>query len=250
MAERAGGGPRHTILSGSGGQPARGSAARDNAQVLGRDIEDYLDELLVRLRAVLGERVVGAWLFGSGAIGDFDPARSDLDVQVVTTVRLARAEREDLVARLSHPGLACPVRGLELVVYAREDLADPLGPSFQLNLNTGPGMDQHVAYDPGDDPRFWFVLDVAIGRDAGRALAGPPPAEVFPELPAALILASLRESLAWFAANDTAGGQAALAAARALAWADEDRWLAKRPAATWLAARVTAELEERARALR
>ena len=135
------------------------------------------------------------------------------------------------------------MRGLELVLYAREDLADPLGPAFQLNLNTGPRMAQHVAYDPSEDPRFWFVLDVAIGREAGRALAGPPPAEVFPELPAPLVLDSLQQALAWFAANDARGGQAALAAARALAWAEEGRWLAKGPAAAWLTSRVARELQ-------
>jgi hypothetical protein len=210
---------------------------------LGADIETYLAELVARLRDALGDRLVGAWLFGSGALGDFDPATSDLDVQAVTTVRLARGELEALAARLSHPAPACPVRGLELVLYAREDLGDPLGPAFQLNLNTGPRMAQHEAYDAGEDPRFWFVLDVAIGREAGRALAGPPPAEVFPELPAPLLRDSLRQALAWYAANDLTGGQAALAAARAWAWAEEGRWLAKGPAAVWLTSRVTRELE-------
>jgi hypothetical protein len=128
------------------------------------------------------------------------------------------------------------------VVYAREDLYDPLGPAFQLNLNTGPRMAQHVAYDPSEDPRFWFVLDVAIGREAGRPLAGPRPAEVFPELPAPLVRAALQQALAWFAANDPRGGQAVLAAARAWAWAEDGRWLAKGPAAVWLTARVAREL--------
>jgi len=215
------------------------------SRVLGADIETYLAEVVARIRDGLGERLVGAWLFGSGALGDFDPVASDLDVQVVTTVRLARTEREDLVARLSHPALACPVRGLELVVYAREDLDDPLGPAFQLNLNTGPRMAQHVAYEPSEDPRFWFVLDIAIGREAGRALAGPPPAEVFPEPPLPLVRSSLQQALAWFAANDPRGGQAALAAARAWAWAEDGRWLAKGPAAVWLTSRVAGELEAR-----
>jgi hypothetical protein len=218
--------------------------------VLGAAIETYLAELVAHIRDGLGERLVGAWLFGSGALGGFDPAASDLDVQVVTTVRLPRAERENLAARLSHPALACPVRGLELVVYAQEDLDDPLGPAFQLNLNTGPRMAQHVAYDPSEDPRFWFVLDVAIGRDAGRALAGPPPVEVFPELPAPLVFDSLQQALAWFATNDPRGGQAALAAARAWAWAEEGRWLAKGPAAVWLASRVARELAAQSRAPR
>ena len=210
--------------------------------MLSADIETYLAELAARLRDGLGDRLVGVWLFGSGALGDFDPATSDLDVQAVTTVRLARAERERLVDRVSHPALLCPVRGLELVLYARGDLSDRLGPVFQLNLNTGPRMPRHVAYDPSDDPRFWFVIDVAIGRGAGRTLAGPPPAEVFPELPAPLVLDSLKQALDWFARNDRKGGQAALAAARAWAWAEDGRWLAKGPAAVWLTSRVAQEL--------
>jgi hypothetical protein len=217
---------------------------RKNGQVLGADIESYLADVVARIGDGLGDRLVGAWLFGSGALGDFDPATSDLDVQVVTTVRLARAEREHLAARVSHPALSCPVRGLELVMYAREDLDDALGPAFQLNLNSGPRMAQHVAYDPSEEPRFWFVLDVAIGREVGRPLAGPSPAEVFPELSAPLVRASLQQALAWFAANDPRGGQTALAAARASAWAEEGRWLAKGPAAVWLASRVARELEQ------
>jgi hypothetical protein len=230
--------------------PPPPSSSRKNGVVLGEDIETYLALLVAQLRDALGDRLVGAWLFGSGALGDLDPATSDLDVQVVTTGRLARAEREALAVRVSHPALACPVRGLELVLYARGDLADPLGPAFQLNLNTGPRMSHHVAYDPSEDPRFWFVLDVAIGREAGRALAGPPPAEVFPELPAPLVLGSLQQALGWFAANDARGCQAALAAARAWAWAEEGRWLAKGPAAAWLTSRVAHELVTKSQAPR
>jgi predicted nucleotidyltransferase len=218
--------------------------------MLGAEIENYLAELVGLMRERLGDGLVGAWLFGSGALGDLDPATSDLDVQAVTTVRIGRAERERLAARVSHPALACPVRGLELVLYAREDLEDPLGPAFQLNLNTGPRMDQHVGYDPGEDSRFWFVLDVAIGRQAGLTLAGPPAAEVFPQPPAALIRDSLEQALAWFAANDPQGGQAALAAARAWAWAEEGRWLAKGPAAVWLTAHVARELQTQSTAPR
>jgi hypothetical protein len=89
---------------------------------------------------------------------------------------------------------------------------------------------------------------VAIGREAGRTLAGPPPAEAFPELPVSLILDSLQQALAWFATNDREGGQAALAAARALAWAEEGRWLPRRrPAAVCLTSRVTRELVARPR---
>jgi hypothetical protein len=204
---------------------------------LGPAVEAYLDELVARLRAALGERLVGAWLFGSGALGDFDPARSDLDVQAVSTVALGRPERERLAAALSHESLPCPVRGLEFVLYARAGLASVSGPAFQLNLNTGPRMDRHVVYDPAEDPRFWFVLDVAIGREAGRVLTGPPAAEVFPALPRPLVVAALREALAWQGEYDADGVAAVLAACRAWAWAEDGRWLPKGAAARWAMAR-------------
>jgi hypothetical protein len=175
-------------------------------------------------------------MVGSGALGDFDPLRSDIDVQAVSTGRLGRPELEQLAAALSHPALPCPVRGLEFVLYAREDLADPLGPAFQLNLNTGPRMQQHTGYEPGAEPRFWFILDVAIARELARPLAGRAPGELLPELPGPLVLSALRDSLAWWREHDAAG--AILAACRAWAWATEGRWLSKSAAAAWAAERV------------
>lgn len=196
-------------------------------------IAAYLAELVARVVAQLGDRLVGVWLFGSGALGDFDPRRSDLDVQAVSAVAPPVAERARLAAALSHEQLACPVRGLEFVLYGSDDLEREAGPAFALNLNTGPGMARRVSLSGDEDPRFWFVLDVAIGREHGRPLAGPAPAEVFPLLPRALIVAALREALAWHAANDPSGAQAVLAACRARAWAVEGRWLSKGAAAAW-----------------
>jgi hypothetical protein len=143
--------------------------------VLPPEIVEYLGELVGRLHAQLGRRLAGAWLTGSGALGDFDAARSDVDVQAVATGRLARPELERLAAALSHPALRCPVRGLEFVLYPRAE-----APSFQLNLNTGPGIGQHVGYDPRDEPRFWFVLDLAIAREHARPLVGLAPALLLP----------------------------------------------------------------------
>jgi hypothetical protein len=175
-------------------------------------------------------------MVGSGALGDFDPLHSDIDVQAVSTDRLGRPELEQLAAALSHPALPCPVRGLEFVLYAQEDLADPLGPAFQLNLNSGPRMEQHAGYEPGDEPRFWFILDVAIARELARPLVGRAPGELLPELPRTLVLSALRDSLAWWREYDGAG--ATLAACRAWAWATEGRWLSKSAAAAWAAERV------------
>ena len=200
-------------------------------------IAAYLAELAARLQARLRDRLVAAWLVGSGALGDFDPQRSDLDVQAVATARLARAELEDLAGALSHEALPCPVRGLEFVLYARADLDDPAGPAFQLNLNTGPGMEQHAGYDADAEPRFWFTLDVAIAREHSRPLSGAAPATILPALPRSLLLAAHGDAIAWYRANDPE--HALVTACRAWAWAAEGRWLSKGEATRWALDRVT-----------
>jgi hypothetical protein len=158
-------------------------------------------------------------------------------VQGVCTTRLARADLQRLAVALSHPALPCPVRGLEFVLYAREDLSDSPGPAFQLNLNTGPWMEQHVGYDPDSEPRFWFVLDTAIARECARPLAGLPPGALLPTPSRPLVLSALRAALAWY--RGYGGAEAVLAAWRGWAWATEGRWLSKGDAAAWAAARLS-----------
>ena len=193
-------------------------------------MDGYLEDVVSRLRRHAGERLVGVWLLGSAALGDFDPDRSDLDVQAVTSEPLTLAERQAIVAGLVHEALPVPARGLELVLYARDDLDQA---AYQLNLNSGPRMDRHVSFEADRDPRFWFVIDLSIGRAHGRALAGPEIANVVPELPRPLVVRALREALDWFDANDSGGASAVLAACRAWAWASDGVWLSKGDAARW-----------------
>src|SRR4051812_12858987 len=191
-------------------------------------IREYLDELTRRLQAQLGDRLVAAWQVGSGALGDFDQLRSDIDVQALTAAPVGRGELQTLAAALTE--VPCPVRGLEFVLYAEP-------PRFQLNLNTGPGMEHHEGYDPDAEQRFWFVLDVAIARANAVPLAGPHPAEVLPEQPRSALLTAHRESLAWWREHDAA--QAVLAACRAWARAVGGRFLSKGEAASWASTRLT-----------
>src|SRR4051794_4204481 len=188
-------------------------------------MDAYLSELEARLPA----SVEAAWGGGSTALGDFDPARSDVDVQAVSARRLPRTELEALAASLS--AVPCPVRGLEFVLYARDE-----APRFSLNLNTGPGMDHHEGYDPEAEERFWFVLDLAIAREHAAPLSGPHPRTILPVLARPMLLAAHRESLVWWRGYDLS--QATIAACRAWAWAEEGCWLSKGDAAAWAAARL------------
>jgi predicted nucleotidyltransferase len=188
-------------------------------------LAQYLSEFVSRLERRLGDRLMAAWVVGSGALGELDRERSDIDVQAVSSTRLPHAELEALVAVLSHDALPVPMRGLEFVLYAREDLDDPAGPRFQLNLNTGPGMEHHEGYDADAEPRFWFTLDVAIAREHARPLVGPSPAAFLPVLPRELVLAAHRDSIAWYRAN--VPELAAVTEARARAWETDGRWISK-----------------------
>ncbi len=186
----------------------------------------------------LGDRLVGVRLSGSAALGDFAPELSDLDVQAVSTERLALGERRALAESLSHRALPCPARGLEFVLYAQDDLADPAGPAFQLNLNTGPAMHEHVALDPAEDPRFWFTLDVAIGRAHGRTLRGRNAADVLPDLNRDRVLQALATALDWYQEHEGHSADTVLSACRAWAFASDGRWYSKTGAARWAHGRV------------
>ena len=194
-------------------------------------LDEYVPELVRVLHAQLGDRLVAVWQIGSGALGGWDPATSDVDVQAVSAP-LSRPDLEALAAALS--AVPCPVRGLEFVLYANP-------PVFQLNLNTGPGMEHHEGYDPDAEPRFWFVLDLEIAREHGRSLVGPHPRELVGELD---VPTALRESLAWW--RDYGGEPALIAACRTHAWLETGRWLSKREACAWYFDRLDRAVQGRA----
>jgi hypothetical protein len=201
-------------------------------------LSGYVAEVARRVRQVAGDRLVGIWLLGSAALHDYDPRRSDIDVQAVTTERLARSERERLVGLLAHEALPNPARGLEFVLYARADLADAAGPRLQLNLDTGARMARHVAYDADEDPQFWFTIDVSIARQHGLPLVGPPASAVLPEPRRALVVAALQEALDFYAGLPGAPEQRLLSACRTWAWAVDQRWRSKGESARWAMPRL------------
>jgi hypothetical protein len=194
---------------------------------------------------------VGAYLIGSGAIGDFTPGLSDLDVAVVTHGPLDQATKARLAGMVSHRVLPCPARRLELVVYSAGRMASPHPWHFELNLNTGVGEADHVAFDPGEEPPHWFVLDLDQARNQARTLLGPDPRDVFGPVPPAAVREALSRSLDWHLAHDEGGVQTVLNACRAWRWLDEGVWCSKRAAGAWARGRLEApEVVDRALAVR
>lgn len=102
---------------------------------------------------------------------------------------------------MSHKNLPCPATKLEFVVYDIQSLQQFETISYNINLNTGREVDEHCSFDGSEDPWFWFVLDIAIGRVKGVTLWGNSPVEAFPEIPTQVIDKAMLECLEWFLAN-------------------------------------------------
>jgi len=191
------------------------------------------------LRRLLGEELVAAYLVGSGALGGVAPAVSDVDVVAVCATEPPEAHRRAIAAALTELVMTWPLRGLELVLYARAALAAPeRAPRFAINLNVGPRMPYRLSLGPAEEPAHWFLLDLAILRDHGRALAGPPPGELVGPIPRRWLLEALADSMAWHRANEPALQQSVLNASRGWRFAAEGVWCSKDDAGAWALART------------
>ncbi len=212
----------------------------------------YLVRLAQRARDVLGATFVGAYVLNSGARGDYVSGRSDLDVALIVTGAVDDGTKRDLADAVRHGSLPCPAPRLELVVY-RLDVAREPGPRppFELNLNSGPAIADHVRFDPDDEPWFWFALDLGAAADAACVIDGPPPDAIFGTVSRHTILEAMAASDAWHAVHDRVAPNRVLNACRAWCWVETCSWRSKTAAASWaIDAGGDAALIRRALALR
>lgn len=203
------------------------------------DLRTYLDALTTRVRGELGSPLLAVSLVGSAGAGWYEPGVSDVDVAVVVRGPLDAEAARSLAAALSHSRLPCPACRLELVVYSRAALAEPgAAVPFELNLNTGPGMADHVGLDPQAEAAHWFLLDLSIARERSTPLYGPPLRSLLGEIPRPLVLDALRTALDWYVTDEPDPAATLLVACRSWYYAEEGEWASKRDAAEWAAARL------------
>jgi streptomycin 3"-adenylyltransferase len=143
---------------------------------------------------------VGAYVHGSLVLGCFNEARSDVDVVFVTGRPLTDDERlafADLFLRTS----ARPY-GIEAHVVTTDQLRPWRYPPT-YDFHYGESHRERLALEPAaalerptdGDPDLAAHIDVVRAR--GVALLGPPPLEVFPEVPRADLEDALRGDLRW-----------------------------------------------------
>jgi hypothetical protein len=206
--------------------------------ILPEDVQRYLSRLVERLASVLHDRLIGVYGLGGLAYGDYRHGRSDLDVYVVVRSSLDANEKLAIADGCSHGALPCPARQLEMVVISAQAARHPTStPRWELNLNTGADRTDHVGLDPAAEPSHWFVLDLAIARQCGVALLGPPASELVGVPQVDDIQRAQSEAVAWYARNEMPAETVA-AACRAWHWLATGTFAAKRTAARWALTRL------------
>lgn len=136
------------------------------------EVNELLDALTEGLRGILGDQLVGAYLFGSSTSGDFD-RESDVDVVVVTADKIPDetfAALQAMHARIAAIDSWCAteleVSYIPKRAVRRYDPADALHP----RLDRGKEETLHMMRHDAD----WVVQRYLI-RERGLALLGPAP---------------------------------------------------------------------------
>ena len=179
-------------------------------------VETYVADVLDALEEA-GVTVLGAYLTGSVATGDFDPETSDLDVVAVIDRPLASEDRKRLVEAIGR--LGCPARALELVAYVRGNQP----PDLELNVNASAADSAEV-----EAPTHWFVIDGALAQERAIPFVQDTPwSSFFDAIPEEHVREAICQSIAWSQAQPVEDEFARVNAIRARHYLETGQWLSK-----------------------
>jgi predicted nucleotidyltransferase len=185
--------------------------------------------------SVAGPSLVGLYLFGSLASGDFDPRISDIDLIAV----LADTPNERLAARMGrmHDDLAQARPDwddrIEVIYISKEGLANCRTDTTTIGV-ISPGEPFHLVRAGRD-----WVLNWYPAREDGVRLIGPPIDTLIPPIPTAEYIEELRRYMADFInridedATPAWQAYAILSICRGLHTLRFGQRLSKRQAASW-----------------
>jgi hypothetical protein len=167
------------------------------------EVQALLSDLLAGVQAILGDELIGFYLDGSLALGDFDPATSDVDFIAAIARPLTPTAFDALAAlhralRDSGRPFATELEGsyIPLPALRRHDPAD----ATFANHERGP--DEVLKYKAHHSD--WVIHRTTI-RQHGLALFGPPPATLIdPVSPDDVRRATADVLRSWWATPDAA----------------------------------------------
>lgn len=210
-------------------------------------VRAQLSGLVTGLADALSDKLVGVYLHGSLVLGCFNPQRSDVDVLVVIRSPTTDVERRALVPVLlrssgSKAWPRTPPYPLEIDVVTEPEVNPWRYPTpFDVHWSESHRRAELEAGElmpPGESVDL--AAHLTIVREAGVALLGLPPADVFPEVPFADYRDSLLRDLEW-CREQRWKFYSVLSASRIWATLSEGGLQSKATGAAWALERAPAE---------
>lgn len=192
------------------------------------------------LEQILSERLVGAYLHGSGALGGYVSSSSDLDVLAVSERALTDWEKDSISEFLVIE--PCPARGLEFSLVTLETVRNERMPlPFEIHVSTESRIE--VIHGTGKAGDYDLVLYSEICRRHGQTLFGASPVDVFPPASRNLLLKMCDRELRWIEENFTRATlqSSVLQACRAWRYLEEDVLCSKVDGGVWAMDRLHGE---------
>ncbi|HEU5229420.1 MAG TPA: aminoglycoside adenylyltransferase domain-containing protein [Ktedonobacteraceae bacterium] len=167
------------------------------------DVNALLHLLLAKVQTILGDKLIGCYLYGSLSLGDFDPESSDIDFLMVTTEELIENVLEEL--RNMHADIAASgllyANHLEGSYIPRAALRS-YDPHDANHPTIGIDWDFHV----GQHGSNW-IIERHIVREYGVVVWGPSPKTLIDPVPMQAIKAAVCEMLRTFWKAQLAGSE-------------------------------------------
>lgn len=167
------------------------------------EIKEFLNGLIRKIHLQLESPIVGVYLHGSLAMGGFNPARSDIDLLVVTDVPMEMVEKQKLVAFfLEQSGNPFPVEVSFLNVSQLVEWKFPTPYDFHFSEYWRERYEQDVAQGTtaclGGEEKYDIDLaaHITILNHRGICLEGRPIDDVFPSVPEGDYLSSILDDYA------------------------------------------------------
>ena len=201
------------------------------------EINDLLEDLLARMQAVLEEKMIGVYLYGSLVWGDFDPASSDIDLVVATASDIDAQEFSNLDA-MQHAFVDTYTYWngrIEIAYVSTATLQTFKSHTSQIAV-ISPGEPFHFKEtDPG------WLMNWYMVQEQGRTLFGPAPTTLIDPISQQEFIQTVKQHAArfgeWIYNSQARPSQAyvILTMCRALYTSTYGQQTSKRKAAEWAA---------------
>ena len=138
-------------------------------------LQDRIDKYATGLLRILGENLLGVYLYGSLARGCYHAGSSDVDIIVVT--RSGCAQQQHPAILKAHEDAGVPV---DAVFVTKEQLNSDVFPT-PIGFLVKPIEGHKIVHSPEGSRDF--LLQRQDAYDAGVALVGPNPSEIMRPVP-------------------------------------------------------------------